>query len=94
MVLDDSIQILQLKLLVPIKFNHIINYIPVLLHEVALVDVVSHKREAHGEFFHLWLVKLNTSKNNVPAGCADESFGVVIEAGGLHEKRERRIPLV
>lgn len=56
MILDYCVQILKLKLLVSIKFNHIINYIPVLLHEIALVDVVSDEREAHAELFYFRLV--------------------------------------
>ena len=88
MILNYGIKVVKLELFLPLELNHIVDNVPVLLHKIAFVDKVSAEWEPCCKCFHPSIFLPDACQDNVAAGCANQTFRVIVESGCLHQKGE------
>lgn len=83
MVLEELLKMRQFIAVFFFVSDDAVSYLPVLLQEVAFVDVVYRKGEIPHKAINKWIFQLGQSQDDIPAGGPDQAFGVVEKSNGL-----------
>ena len=83
MVLEELLKMRQFIAVFFFVSDDAVSYLPVLLQEVAFVDVVYRKEKIPQETINKWIFQLGQSQDDISAGGPDQAFWVVEKSNGL-----------